>query len=77
MEHGRTITEKGKGIDEHQVHAERLAYVSTEVEAARALLAYHSGRERTWGNGKCGEVALGFAAEVGQKFMSHADIQPI
>jgi alkylation response protein AidB-like acyl-CoA dehydrogenase len=40
LHHGRTVTEKGKGIDDHQVHAERLAYLATEVEAARALLTY-------------------------------------
>jgi alkylation response protein AidB-like acyl-CoA dehydrogenase len=34
------MNEGGKGIDDHQVHAERLAYLSTEVEAARALLTY-------------------------------------
>ena len=33
-------TQGGKGIDEEQVHCERLAYAATEVAAARDLLAY-------------------------------------
>ena len=40
LHHGRRITDNGKGIDDHQVHTERLAYLATEVEAARALSAY-------------------------------------
>ena len=31
LHHGRIITEKGKGIDDHQVHAERLAYLSQSL----------------------------------------------
>ena len=58
------------------MHAERLAYVSTEVEAARALLAYTQAASGH-GETESAEVALGFAAEVGQKFLSHADIHPI
>ncbi len=34
------LTEGGRRIDDHQVHAERVAYVATEVEAAKALLEY-------------------------------------
>ena len=37
---GRTRTGGGKGIDDHQVHAERLAYAATEVAAAEALATY-------------------------------------
>ncbi len=33
----RAITADGKGIDDHQVLAERVAYAATEVRAARAL----------------------------------------
>ncbi len=34
------LTAGGKAIDDHQVHSERVAYLATEVEAARQLLAY-------------------------------------
>jgi alkylation response protein AidB-like acyl-CoA dehydrogenase len=44
LHHGRRITDNGKGIDDHQVQTERLAYLATEVEAARALSAYAAGR---------------------------------
>jgi len=37
---GRQTTAGGKAIDEHQVHAERLAYSATEVAAAEALAEY-------------------------------------
>ena len=37
---GRRTTAGGRAIDEHQVHAERLAYAATEVAAAEALAAY-------------------------------------
>jgi alkylation response protein AidB-like acyl-CoA dehydrogenase len=33
LEVGRRTMEGGKAIDEHQVHAERLAYAATEVAA--------------------------------------------
>src|SRR5215813_7659409 len=73
LHHGRVITEKGKGIDDHQVHAERLAYLATEVEAARALLTYAQAA-RGQGDTEIGEMALGFAAEVGQKLLGQADM---
>src|SRR6185369_10592700 len=37
---GRRTTADGKAIDEHQVHAERLAYAATEAAAAEALAAF-------------------------------------
>lgn len=73
LHHGRTVTENGKGIDEHQVHAERLAYLSTEVEAARALLAYAQAAEQH-GEAEIADMTLGFAAEMGQKLLGQADI---
>lgn len=72
LHRGRELTDKGKGIDEHQVHAERLAYLATEVEAARALLTYAQAA-RAHGDSESGEMAFGFAAEVGQKLVSQAD----
>ncbi len=47
LHYGRRITDNGKGIDDHQVHTERLAYLATEVEAARALVAYATGAQAT------------------------------
>ncbi|HJY82830.1 MAG TPA: acyl-CoA dehydrogenase family protein [Candidatus Binatia bacterium] len=73
LHYGRTVTEKGKGIDDHQVHAERLAYLATEVEAARALLTYAQAVQEQ-GDAETGEMALGFAAEVGHKLLGQADI---
>ena len=40
LEIGRRTTEGGKAIDDHQVHAERLAYAATEVKAAEVLADY-------------------------------------
>ena len=73
LHHGRRITDNGKGIDDHQVHTERLAYLATEVEAVRALLAYAAGAQ-AHGDAEASEMALGFAAEVGQKWLNQADI---
>ncbi|MBI3248948.1 MAG: acyl-CoA dehydrogenase [Deltaproteobacteria bacterium] len=73
LQHGKTVTEDGKGIDEHQVHTERLAYLSTEVEAARALLVYAQAAEQH-GDSEIGEMTLSFAAEIGQKLLGQADI---
>ena len=75
LEHGRTLTGNGKSIDEHQVHAERLAYLATEVEAARASLEYArtAGANGGDGTGHHAGLALGFAAEVGQRAAAHVD----
>src|SRR5436309_8104925 len=37
---GRRTTDGGKAIDEHQVHAERLAYSATEDTATQALTTH-------------------------------------
>ena len=73
LHHGRSLTDNGKGIDEHQVHSERLAYLATEVEAARALLAYAKEASQN-GETDIGDKALGFAAEVGHKLLAQADV---
>ena len=52
LHYGRRITDNGKGIDDHQVHTERLAYLATEVEAARALAAYATGAQANGGIGQ-------------------------
>ena len=73
LHHGRSLTANGKAIDEHQVHAERLAYLATEVEAARALLNYATAATRAGDTG-IDDKALGFAAEVGHKLLATADV---
>lgn len=75
LDHGRTLTGNGKGIDEHQVHAERLAYLATEVEAACASLEYARTAGTNGGDdtGHHAGLALGFAAEVGQRAAAHVD----
>ena len=72
LHYGRRITDNGKGIDDHQVHTERLAYLATEVEAAHALLAYANGAQEQ-GEAEASEMALGFASEIGQKWLNQAD----
>ena len=71
LQHGRRLTDNGKGIDDHQVHAERLAYLATQVEAARSCLHYAqaAGANRADENGHTASMALGFAAEVGQRLV--------
>jgi (2S)-methylsuccinyl-CoA dehydrogenase len=62
---GRTITGDGAGIDDHQVHAERLAYAATEVAAAEALAAYAAERRAAGaGDEVLGAMAGAFAADV-------------
>lgn len=75
LDHGRVLTNKGKGIDEHQVHAERLAYLATEVEAACASLEYARAAGANGGDdtGHHAGLASGFAAEVGQRAAAQAD----
>ncbi|MGH7965217.1 MAG: acyl-CoA dehydrogenase family protein, partial [Candidatus Binatia bacterium] len=73
LHHGRLITDQGKGIDEHQIHAERLAYLATEVEAAGALLTYAQAA-REHGDADIAEMALGFAAETGHKLLGQTDL---
>lgn len=75
LDHGRTLTGNGKGIDEHQVHAERLAYLATEIEAARASLEYARAAGANGGDdtGHHAGLASGFAAEVAQRVAAQAD----
>lgn len=75
LDHGRMLTSNGKGIDEHQVHAERLAYLATEVEAACASLEYARAAGASGGDdtGHHAGLALGFAAEVAQRAAAQAD----
>src|SRR5712692_1322933 len=69
----RHLTQEGKGIDDHQVHCERLAYRATELQAAQALLHYAE-RQGQDGqdDGVTGRMALAYAAEVHQTLHAEA-----
>src|SRR5262245_50793616 len=68
LEHGRRLTDGGRAIDEHQVHAERLAYAATEAKAAEALAAYAaSRREAGAADATTDAMAAAFAGEVAAK----------
>ncbi len=72
LQHGRSLTDNGKSIDAHQVHAERLAYLATEVEAARSCLHYAQAAGEKSADENTATMALGFAAEVGQRLVGQA-----
>ena len=62
---GRRSTEQGKAIDDHQVHAERLAYAATEAAAAEALAAYAAARRDAGGaDPVVDRMAAAFAGEI-------------
>src|SRR5215831_18266521 len=68
LEHGRRLTDGGRAIDEHQVHAERLAYAATEVKAAEALAAYAASRREAGAADATTDMMAGaFAGEVAAK----------
>jgi (2S)-methylsuccinyl-CoA dehydrogenase len=74
MTHARRVTQGGQGIDDMQVHCERLAYRATEWRAATDLLQYaealgQHGQDATIAR----PMALAFAAEVGQKCLAEVD----
>ncbi len=75
--HARVTTANGKGIDEHQVLAERIAYAATELRAAHELLAYaRSASESGHGGPEMISMAVAFTAEVVQKLRSQAESAP-
>jgi (2S)-methylsuccinyl-CoA dehydrogenase len=68
LEAGRRLTDGGKGIDDHQVHTERLAYAATEVAAADALAAYAEGCRAGGSPDETTErMAAAFAADVADR----------
>ncbi len=74
LEAGRRTTANGRAIDDHQVHAERLAYAATEVAAAEALWAYaRARREAGAGDATTEAMAAAFAAEVADRL--HARLE--
>src|SRR5712691_1635081 len=71
---GRRTTAGGRAIDEHQVHAERLAYAATEVAAAEALAVYARQRREAGAADETTDLmAAAFAAEVADRL--HARIE--
>ncbi len=75
LQQGRSKTQKGQAVDEHQVHTERLAYLATEIEAAQALLGYaRAAKDQGPGDPLAAEMALAFAAEVGARLWAQAEI---
>ena len=75
LRHGAQVTEAGARIDEHQVHTERLAYLTTQVRAARELVAT---AERLAAAGKrdavLDECALVYAAEAAHALRSAVEV---
>jgi (2S)-methylsuccinyl-CoA dehydrogenase len=77
LEAGRARTSGGKAIDDHQVHAERLAYAATEVAAAEALAAY---AEELRTNGQADattdRMAAAYAGEVAARLRGLVESHP-
>ena len=75
--HGTEVTEGGRGIDDHQVHTERVAYLATQVRAARELVAYAE-RLREYGRADevASEAAIIYAAEAAHAVRSAVDVAP-
>jgi (2S)-methylsuccinyl-CoA dehydrogenase len=68
------ITHGGRDIDAHQPHAERVAYLATEVEAAKRLRAYADALAEQGGrDARIDDMALVFAAEVAAKATAQLD----
>ena len=55
LERARAATDQGKGIDEHQVLTERIAYAATEVRAAAETLAFVKALRHVRDDGKTDE----------------------
>jgi (2S)-methylsuccinyl-CoA dehydrogenase len=65
LDHARRETDGGKGIDEHQVHCERVSYLATELRAAKALVEYaETATQQGPGDPLASEAAGVFAANV-------------
>ncbi len=74
VDHAREVTDGGKGIDEHQVHTERLAYAATEAAAARDLLAYLDAASAAGqAPQELRHMAAVFLAEAAQRLASQVD----
>ncbi len=71
------LTEGGRLIDEHQVHAERIAQLATEARAAEELLWYAANQaEAGKADALAEDEALAFSAEVVAKAWFAVDLHP-
>jgi (2S)-methylsuccinyl-CoA dehydrogenase len=69
--------EAGRGIDEHQVHAERIALLATETRAAAEMIAYAEGQAAAGKPDSLAEdEALAFAAEAMSKLSGSVEAHP-
>src|SRR5690349_11424087 len=67
-------TNGGRDIDAHQPHAERVAYLATEVEAAKRLRAYADECAAEGARDpQTDDMALVFAAEVAARAIAQID----
>jgi (2S)-methylsuccinyl-CoA dehydrogenase len=74
LEPARRTMDGGKAVDEHQVHAERLAYAATELRAAREMIAYADRlRESGTPDPLAEEQALAYTAEVVHRLRSQVE----
>jgi (2S)-methylsuccinyl-CoA dehydrogenase len=68
LENARRLTDGGKGIDDHQVHCERVSYLATELRAAQALVEYADAAQGE--DPHAANVASIFASQVAQRVAS-------
>jgi len=69
---GKRATDGGKAIDDHQVHAERLAYAATEAAAAEALAADASAQS----DATTSLMTAAFAGEVASRLRAQIEAHP-
>src|SRR5207237_720979 len=71
------LTEGGRLIDEHQVHAERIAQLTTEARAAEEVLSYACDRAEAGRPDPLSEdEAFAFSAEAVSKAWFAVDLHP-
>ncbi|MCI0777207.1 MAG: acyl-CoA dehydrogenase family protein, partial [Chloroflexi bacterium] len=70
------LTDGGKAIDDHQVHAERVAQLATFTRAAEELVAYCERQAGSGGDAVAEAQALAFAAEVVHKLRADNEAAP-
>jgi (2S)-methylsuccinyl-CoA dehydrogenase len=74
LQNARKLTEDGKGIDEHQVHCERVSYLTTELRAVKALAEYVAAANTDGpGDPLASEMAAIFAADVASRVRAQVE----
>jgi (2S)-methylsuccinyl-CoA dehydrogenase len=76
LAHGRDLTGNGRRIDDHQAHCERLAYLATELAAARSLYAYARAQAAAAADPVVAHMAFAFTGGVTHRLRSAIDAQP-